>query len=119
MVTASSHSTSVTTVDAANTTAYCCRNDALVKSTSVVPSIAPDNFRTTHTAACAHPFASAPNGSVTVPTVPLPGRDAPPPGLSTHRIPLPEMGRSGQFALGVPDGDGDGLPVGDGSAKTR
>ncbi|MFJ4798749.1 hypothetical protein [Kitasatospora purpeofusca] len=50
-----------------------------MKSTSVVPSIAPDNFRTTHTAACAHPFANAPSGSVTVPTVPLPGSDAPPP----------------------------------------
>ncbi|GAA1412765.1 hypothetical protein GCM10009639_65340 [Kitasatospora putterlickiae] len=79
LVTASSHSTNVMIVDAANTTAYCCRNDALVKSTSVVPSIAPDNFRTTHAAACAHPFANDPNGSVTVPTVPLPGNDAPPP----------------------------------------
>ncbi|MFC5667034.1 hypothetical protein ACFP3U_29230 [Kitasatospora misakiensis] len=50
-----------------------------MKSTSVVPSIAPDNFRTTHAAACAHPFPNDPNGSVTDPTVPLPGSDAPPP----------------------------------------
>ncbi|GAA2843658.1 hypothetical protein GCM10010505_78200 [Kitasatospora aburaviensis] len=70
-------------VDAANTTAYCCRNDALVKSTCVVPSIAPDRFRTTHAAACAHPFANDPNGSVTLPTVPPPGTD-PPPGFEAQ-----------------------------------
>ena len=57
LATASSHRISVRIVDAAKTTAYCRRNEVLVKSTSVVFVTAEDSLSIVHEAASAQPLA--------------------------------------------------------------
>ena len=63
LATASSHRISVRIVDAAKTTAYCRRNEVLVKSTSVVFVTAEDSLSIVHEAASAQPLASEVSGS--------------------------------------------------------
>lgn len=63
LATASSQSTSVRTVDAANTTAYWRRNAAFVKSTCEVAFTASDSLVTIHAAASAQPLARDWRGS--------------------------------------------------------
>src|SRR5882757_696580 len=77
--TASSHSTSVKMVDAANTTAYCRRNAVFVKSTCVVFVTAVDSLSMVHAAASAQPLARDASGSrVSVGLVPLAGAEGSP-----------------------------------------
>src|SRR4051794_9296038 len=99
LATARSQRISVRKVEAAKTTAYCFRNDGLVKSTFVVVLIPSESFRTTHAAAVAHPFANDCNGSnveviglVLFPVVPC----------CSHRVlALPKSPSQFGFALGL------------------
>src|SRR5262245_15497147 len=63
LATASSHSRRVRTADAAKTTAYCCRNFGLVKSTLAVSCTALLSWLTVQEAASAQPWAREERGS--------------------------------------------------------
>lgn len=118
LATASSHSRRVRTVDAANTTAYCWRNRALVKSTFAVSCTAALSFSTVQAAASAQPLASEERGSrvsetpgVVVPEGVLP--------FSQYSSAGPRI-RSQVLLLGEEDTDGEGVGLGLGvAAKAR
>lgn len=115
LATASSHSTSVRTVDAANTTAYCWRNLVLVKSTLAVSFTASLSLSTVQEAASAQPLAREDRGSrveVGLVTEPEP---APPCSPSQIFLASPKSRAQSELPV-VGEADGEGVGDGVGSA---
>lgn len=110
LATASSHRTSVRTVEAAKTIAYCWRNLVFVKSTLAVPFTASLSFPTIHAAASAQPRAREERGSRELSTV-------------EGALVLGAASPSSQYCFAGPISRSQallpGLGLGEGSAKAR
>ncbi len=106
LATASSHSTRVRIVEAANTTAYWRRKVGLVKSTCEVEVMASLSLSMMHAAASAQPLARVLSGSRAPATPEGSGTLPLPPPPSQYCLAGPEISPHGSLELlGVGDGD--------------